>query len=87
MAMGYKCPECGSNTARKEKGAYHCQKSDCGIVWWGAFDKPAAGQKRKGFHCHHCEKNTVHPIADVAGATIWRCSICGTTIVAESAED
>jgi len=81
MPKGIKCPECGKFNSTYEKGAYHCGNKQCGAVWWTAFDKPSAGTKRKGYTCESCGKQTVHPIADVAQARIWRCSTCATTIV------
>lgn len=84
--MGYKCPECERQTAVKERGAFHCQNDACGVVWWGPFDKPSAGQKRRGYTCHHCKSSTSHPIANVEGATIWRCSTCSTTVVGVAAD-
>ncbi len=82
MAKGNKCPECGKNQARYEKGALHCGNKSCGSVSWTAFDKPSAGEKRKGYECGACGKQTVHPIGVVAQAKIWRCSTCAATIVA-----
>jgi ribosomal protein L37AE/L43A len=87
MAKGFACPECGSQTAQHEKGAYHCGNAECGIIWWTAFDKPAAGVKRKGFTCFSCARMTMHPIGVVAGAEIWRCSTCAATIIASQSEE
>ena len=81
MAKGYKCPECNASTATYEKGAYQCQNQNCQAVWWSPFDRPSAGTQRKGYTCVTCDKKTIHPVAEVADATIWRCSTCGTTIV------
>jgi hypothetical protein len=78
---GYQCPECSASTAKYEKGAYHCKNVDCGAVWWTAFDRPYAGEPRKGDKCVTCYNNTVHPIGEVAGGNIRRCSVCATTIV------
>jgi len=76
---GYTCPECGKAVGKHEKGAFHCPS--CKTVWWGAFDRPSAGQPRKGYKCKSCGNQTVHPLATVASAKIWRCSVCASTIV------
>ena len=81
MAKGYKCPECGNSTGKYSKGAYHCSTNTCRAVWWSTFDKPSAGTQRKGYKCKSCGNQTVHPVATVASARIWRCSTCATTIV------
>lgn len=81
MAKGAYCPECGKQTGQFNKGNYQCSREECGAVWWTAFDKPSAGKPRKGYKCSCCGNQTVHPVATVAGAKIWRCSVCATTIV------
>lgn len=81
MAKGYECPECRKFTGRYAKGAYHCSGAKCGAVWWSAFDRPSAGAKRKGHKCMSCSNHTMHPVATVAAAEIWRCSTCATTVV------
>ncbi len=76
---GSKCPTCGSYTLREQNGVHKC--SSCGTVSWSAFDRPSAGKPRKGYACGTCGNFTVHPLGDVANATIWRCSVCGWSIV------
>lgn len=87
MSKGSKCPECNKNKAVYERGANHCQNTHCGTIWWTQFDKPSAGTKRKGYTCQICGKMTVHPLGVVAGAKVWRCSTCATTIVAPVSAD
>jgi hypothetical protein len=81
MAKGYKCPTCKSQTGEYSRGAYHCGNPHCETVTWGPFDKPSAGEPRKGYACWNCEGQTLHPIAKVAEAEVYRCSVCGTTHV------
>jgi len=82
MAKGSKCPECKKSQSIFEKGAYHCGNKKCGAIWWSAFDRPSAGEKRKGYECDSCGKQTIHPIGIVVGAKVWRCSTCAFTIIA-----
>ena len=81
MAKGNKCPACGHEKGNYEKGAYHCGNQDCGAIWWGPFDRPHAGQPRKGYACFHCGAHTLHPLGQVRDVAVWRCSICGSVQV------
>lgn len=76
---GSKCPTCESFTLRESNGVWEC--SSCASVCWTAFDRPSAGKPRKGYGCGNCGNNTVHPVCEVGGATIWRCSVCGWALV------
>jgi len=80
MAKGNGCPTCHQHTSHlTDTGVHQC--SNCSTIWFTPFDRSAAGQSRKGFECVHCGRMTVHPLGSVGVAKIWRCSICGTTIV------
>jgi ribosomal protein L37AE/L43A len=79
MPRGYKCPNCGAMQGKYENGQYVCGNKSCGSIWWGPFDKPSAGEPRKGYKCHQCEKQTVHPVGTLKDIAIWRCSTCGAT--------
>ena len=81
MAKGYKCPSCGGQTGRFENGHFQCTEKECNSIWWGPFDQPSAGEKRKGFKCPHCLKQTVHPVAELAKIKVWRCSTCASTLL------
>lgn len=84
MPKGNKCAACGRSTAVFDRGAYHCKS--CESIWWTSFDKPAAGEKRKGYACISCGKCTIHPLGTVASAKIWRCSTCAMTMVTPTAK-
>lgn len=84
MARGFKCPTCGHLSGNYEKGAYRCTFKGCASIWWGPFDKPSAGKPRKGYKCHQCKQQTVHPVAEMNDISIWRCSTCGATLLEHS---
>lgn len=75
---GSRCFNCRSFKMRDLRGVWQC--SGCGSVEWSMFTRPAAGEPRKGFRCY-CGNQTVHPVGEVAGALVSRCSVCGYTFV------
>jgi|CXWL01.1.fsa_nt_gi DNA-directed RNA polymerase subunit RPC12/RpoP len=77
MSRGYKCPTCSEMKGAYENGHYVCGNKSCGAIWWGTFDKPSAGEPRKGYKCHQCGKQTVHPMGVLNKVALWRCSTCG----------
>lgn len=81
MAKGYKCPNCESHSGKYDNGHFQCTDKGCATAWWGPFDRPYAGEKRKGFKCFHCGKSTSHPVATISKVGIWRCSTCASTVV------
>ena len=76
---GSKCTSCGKWTVREARGNWKCD--NCGMLCWSPFDRPRAGQQRKGYECYNCGNATVHPLGEVADVEVWRCSKCGTTFV------
>lgn len=82
MAKGYQCPNCRQHTGRYEKGAFLCRA--CESIWWTSFDRPSAGEKRKGYACITCGRCTIHPSGTVGSAELLRCSTCATTVVVKA---
>lgn len=81
MAKGYKCPTCSKFSGVYANGVHRCTNEACSSIWWGPFDKPSAGEPRKGYRCRQCDRQTVHPVAKMQGITIWRCSTCAATLL------
>lgn len=81
MAKGYKCPTCEAQSGQYDNGHYQCSDEECGSIWWGPFDRPHAGEKRKGYKCSHCGRQTVHPVGELKDVRAWRCSTCASTIL------
>jgi hypothetical protein len=73
------CINCEEFTAVYKNGVYQCERSECQSIYWGPFDKPHAGRRRKGETCFHCEGSTLHPVAQISNVEVWRCSVCGAT--------
>jgi ribosomal protein L37AE/L43A len=81
MAKGYRCPTCGKQSGQYRNGSYQCNDKKCSALWWGPFNKPSAGEKRKGFACFQCGRKTVHPVAKLGSVDVYRCSTCGASLL------
>lgn len=79
MTKGYQCPNCEKYSGEYKNGSYQCTNEECLAIWWGPFDKPSAGERRKGYKCFHCGRQTVHPVGQIGSVKIWRCSTCAAT--------
>lgn len=76
---GAACPNCRSYKGEDRNGHYVCR--GCHTIWWTVYDRPSKGQKGRGYKCFTCFKMTLHEVGQVAGATIFRCSVCASTKV------
>jgi hypothetical protein len=76
---GGHCSCRGRNMTQKWCVVQRCR--NCRSMWWSQFDRPSMGRPRKGFACHTCDNNRVHPLGKVSDASVYRCSACGTTYV------
>jgi predicted RNA-binding Zn-ribbon protein involved in translation (DUF1610 family) len=84
MAKGFYCGACGRSVATQENGVFRCTNEECGAMWWDHFTRPTAGQPRKGYRCPTCTNHTMHPLGMVAGAEVYGCSTCGSTVILRS---
>jgi hypothetical protein len=77
---GSKCWSCGAQKVKQtDTGMWQC--GSCDALSWTPFDVPRAGRTRRGSTCEWCRGLTVHPVGEVAGAEILRCSACASTII------
>jgi hypothetical protein len=77
------CQSCGKPTGEyQENGYFRCTDDQCGAVWWGPSDKPSSKEGPRGIKCYQCRnKKTMLPITRLDNVEVYRCTICGCTLL------